>query len=1057
MKVIIILLSFALTLNLGAAKVALVPTAPELATLADQVLAAMSNESGAEFLERAEIETILKERKLSASGLVGSNLVELGKTLHADLFAIITARPGEKDDSPPRPSGLIVYDARNGFRLVNAALPEKLEDCVKVMTEKLRRALETQKHSDKAIFLSVAAIRDAGVPERFKYKAANLAVELERRLCGMDNVIVLERDYLGSVNQERELTGQMFKLAPSARLIRLEFSPGSSPEIVNLTMRVTDIADNELFRYENDNCFSSIDAIGKTVEALGKYLQLPLPLIPALVPSESIRYYSEFRFFYIRHHFRLARQKLDAAIVLDPNNVEFRLAHMALNQRMVSAKDYRQLLKICWKNLEHARELELEFPKYQGPLYTHPKCFPLPRFQIGATRQDFAEWAQWAEIFRPKYEKELRRLGPRFDLSDGINTWKEWQNYNQYCKLMVRFELYYDLDKWQKINLKRALEHLEKGRELSIKYPEQCAPKSFDTESFRYFAAICHLTSALKIQPTNFGRPAMEPAVLGSEEYIRRASEHPLLQYRIDALQLELLRQTIVHHYDPLSFEKDMQEYCNKAKNIDANLFNQIRVHELGDFLGFSHGPYYKIAKRIKGETLSTECNPNEVESLFHAIQSISDPTEKARKFIELSNDLLEYKKLAFSDADPSQRVNVNIRKLLFDLAFLFVKEAYLHNNQSCKDALDILNQQVDISRIAGTSEFVSNVPANESVTIQNALYRRGVVYLLFRRQINMNGGIKETWRIGQLDMTSGQIHPITNWTPEAESPMNRNRGRRPPFDLEGNTAVIAGNSAIYVITMNDRICREIKELPANTVMGVVLLQNRLYAFVGQANPERKDSPIYNTMLLSFAPDGSDRQLHISTGRDDRKNSLDSSSPFSVYNMIADRARNRLLFNAKFITKTSMPGLWEYEIETNSSRGLIPAGKNYRINSSMTGIDNTVFCSYNENDFYIFDMSANHANLFFSRSNKKARYCLADKFPVKGIDTSPSFFCRANQIWFGGDKTVVMLTLPDIGCSPLIFMPPSGSDWHYLLLPHPDNNSAIAITDKVIYRITPKE
>ena len=148
---ILILLCSCMVVN--AAKVALIPTAPELEPVADQVLAAMSNDSGVEFLERTDIETILKERNLTAAGLTGTNLIDLSKTIHADIFAVITAKSDKKGAAI---SGLIVYDARNGFRLVNATLSE--QDAVKDIVERLRRAQEILKPGqDNTVRVDVGA------------------------------------------------------------------------------------------------------------------------------------------------------------------------------------------------------------------------------------------------------------------------------------------------------------------------------------------------------------------------------------------------------------------------------------------------------------------------------------------------------------------------------------------------------------------------------------------------------------------------------------------------------------------------------------------------------------------------------------------------------------------------------------------------------------------------------------------------------------------------------------------------------------------------------------
>jgi len=254
----------------AATRVALIPEKPELSTTADLVLAELTDDRNFAFLERAEIEKVLQERQLTAGGLVGRNLADLRQTLHADLFAVITAAPGRNTVG-----GLVVYDARYGFRLVNAEVSES--DAVAEIVARLQQAAETSCHPERQVWIAVVAVRDAGVPERFKPAMNAFAVELERRLGDIPQTVVLERDYLDHVNQERKLTGKMFELAAAARLLRMEFEPGSEPEIVNLTVRITDAGDKELFRFAQENCLTADRQQEKFIAAITDYLNSVKP------------------------------------------------------------------------------------------------------------------------------------------------------------------------------------------------------------------------------------------------------------------------------------------------------------------------------------------------------------------------------------------------------------------------------------------------------------------------------------------------------------------------------------------------------------------------------------------------------------------------------------------------------------------------------------------------------------------------------------------------------------------------------------------------------------
>ncbi len=1043
MKRLSLLLFLLLTPGVNAAKVALIPTVPELAPVADQALAAMANDPGIEFIERASIEAALNERKLAASGLTADNLADLGKTIHADLFAVIVGRLAKKEEDGPVPSGLIIYDTRNGFRLANIALPEKQEDCVKTVIGQLRKSLEVSSHPDKQILLSLAAVRDAGVPERFKYRQAFIAAELERRLGGIPNVTVLERDYLESVNQERKITGQMFKLAPSARLLRLEFAPGSSPEIVKLTLRVTDATDNELFRYEQDNCFAE-NTVEKMVTELAGYLKEPVPAVSGSAISEAARFFEEFRFFNSRKEYRAARAKLNAAISLNPEHRDYRLWQMVLNQAEVPAGNYKRMLATNQKNMDLALEFTRDFPNTQRALYISYYTFPLSGFRKGSTPQDFANMAQWAEIFRPLYEEELRRLGPPFNPRNGINSYVEWQNYNQYCWRMCTFELYYDCDAWAAAINKIALDHLKVSREFAEKHSELCAPRSFDGKVFRLLMEISRVIQGLR-EKTSFESQAIGEKVLsGCDEYIAQAAIHPLLQLRIEALQLKLMRETTKNKYSSTDFINAMNEYCKQASAIDGKIFETVGTIRIEEFFGRSKD-YSDIARKIKKEFHNSNFQSDTIDSLFAAINAVADPDEKAAKVLELAPELLKYKEQAF--------VDVKARNFFFDLGAKLAHAAYSKQNEPSREALTALNEDVSIEKIAAVSMLHEKRNKTSRVGIQNALLDGNNLNLLLSQKTKEKKGIQESWALARLDISTAEMRMLTPWTPPSEITADRNAERRPPFAIEDDLIAIAGDKTVYVISLRGNSFSEIKDLPSTTVMGLAILNRRLYIFAGKEKSGRSDYA-YETILFSCNPDGENRKLHLSTSRDDKKDLLELNTAFSVYNLIADRPRNRLLFNVVFYDS----GLWEYNLSSNSSRLRLHATRWQKIDPSVTVVNDIIFCSFGNSDYYTYDLISNHAEHFFSLSDGNAKYCLDAKYhQPRDIVYKPAFFSRAGQIWFGGENTVKLLTLPDVSQSPLIFMPPAATTtWHHMVFPHPDGKSAIAVDESNIYKITPK-
>ena len=96
--------------------------AKELALIGDDKICVLltvelSKDDDLQLLERAEIDKVLKEHKLSENKLAATQLVKLFP--HVDIFAVV------------RDKRLIVFNAQNGFRLMDANTA-KVQEITKV-------------------------------------------------------------------------------------------------------------------------------------------------------------------------------------------------------------------------------------------------------------------------------------------------------------------------------------------------------------------------------------------------------------------------------------------------------------------------------------------------------------------------------------------------------------------------------------------------------------------------------------------------------------------------------------------------------------------------------------------------------------------------------------------------------------------------------------------------------------------------------------------------------------------------------------------------------------
>ncbi|MFA6291048.1 MAG: hypothetical protein WC637_04660 [Victivallales bacterium] len=1014
----------------NAAKIALIPTAPELAPMADQVLAAMSNEPGIEFLERASIETVLSERKLTAAGLTSSNLSELGKLIHADLFAIITAKPGKKGAAV---SGLIVYDARNGFRMVNATLPE--EDTVKDITKYLRQSQDIIGHPEKQILLSVATVRDAGVPERFKYLQAFIAADLERRLGGIPNVTVLERDFLDSVNQERKTTEQMFELAPSSRLLRLEFAPGSSPEIVNLTLRVTDAANKELFRFNLDNCLTDTEATAmKTISAVAEYLKVSPPNIKVSASYEAARFFAEYQFFSRLGDYAAARRKLEASIALEPKKLEYRLAVLSLNREGKLTFHNKVLMLI--QNLMLADEIRRDFPGSKPYSERSYEYLDLSRL-CEATPEDMLLLKQWAEKYSPMYDEIMRKIY-KFDLREGINSLAELRAYQSYCCFQYRYDNYFDNDKWYNQIHKGVLENLRVSKAFYEKHPELCSRPEPTSEVHAWlFSGLSEAGTIYRSSRSRFGiKTAAEKLLVDSSECIAEAKTHPHPQVKVAALFLDLLRETVISRYDKDIFKKNVLEYYGQAYAIKKNLEIDIFIPEFFTDYDILTG----IARKSKNDFIEKEVKLPPMEALFFAVTKNKTESERAQKVIELANELLKYKAEAFT--------NPLARDFFYIALGVKLKSS---SNPECRQAITLMNRDVSITKLE-SPETAFLKKAN----IRNAVWQNGNIYLLCEYDSMLSKGLS----IERLNPAREKLSELASCSTKFQFTASVGHDL-PPFAVSEKFALAAGDHTVYAFSLPDGKITEINDLPSDKVMAVSILNDRFYVFAGMEN---KGGGVFarETILFSCKPDGSDRQIHISTSRDNKQNNMDREKPFTVHSISADPARNRLILNCSSSSMSgNVRGLWEFIPSENTGKCLLKL--DYPLDSVTTTIDNEIYLSFFHRDFYIYDMKTDQKEMVFSTEKPAARHYLKIKSEIPtvhgGLVYWPPFFIRSGQIWFGGNCNVKLLTLPDISKSPLVLfpegrLPPS---WDRLIFPHPDGKSAIVIDEKNIYKITPRE
>ena len=371
--------------------------------LVDLVYAQLSAEENFELLERDKIRLILKERKLAAW-----NSSELIRQIpHADiLVAFEPANAAAKR--------VIIFNVRNSYRMADFPLPDNTEQAAVATVARLRKSM-TGQIRPATLTLGIVRVVDSGVPQRYQGKIDEFTSALEQAMGKAEWIVVLERNHLEQVNREREISREHFPLTPSACLIGLEFTPGKRPEITHCTVRLIDRNGKVLEKIHAENVFEDIpesvrklipviqQKALKVVEEKNRAIQAGARTKAAVAEheqqEEAKRYYETYLKL-CSSRYQEAREALEAAIALAPDNQRYRAAHLRLGWEK-SPEDPAEYLQYQQERLEEMRRYERNtkgqsyfasdsyFPLFARPF---PKEFNREREYVGNRNPTEAEW-----------------------------------------------------------------------------------------------------------------------------------------------------------------------------------------------------------------------------------------------------------------------------------------------------------------------------------------------------------------------------------------------------------------------------------------------------------------------------------------------------------------------------------------------------------------------------------------------------------------------------------------------------------------------------------------
>lgn len=1016
-------------------KIALIGDSSKTQQVADMVLAELSNSDNVELLERSAIEKVLKEHKLQNSGLSSRQIPVIAKILHTDIFAILSSAQAGKKTIP---SSMRVFDARNGFCLLDTALPPKIEECANFISNKLNNLPSSKSMK----FVSILAVRNAGAPSRYRRQMAHIAMEIERRLIAIPDIAILERSELGLVNKERKINKKLFRLASSAYLLDLEFAPTDSADKIDLRIYILNSSGQELASFNFPDSLKSSPQ--KIIKVLAKYLKTSPPFQVASNKEEAERFFNEYKFFHKINRRKIAKCKLDAAISLAPNNPDYLFAlvkyigdrsNYPSNRNSTKTQQFMFMLRIMKEAMKVYDEINERFPDYQKKLYSKIRTREwfvydknMDTFSRMAyiffnnnnllNKQQKHEVRKFMANFREKYFPEILKYQWELDLDDGINSPRELLNLTRFQNSACDIRYFFDMQDYINFSYSWLVKCLQASSDFLKKNPKYQNMYNFVPSFF----PGCGFTPSYK----------WESSIGCSHALVEISKKHPARAVKNYAYSWELFEQLLQEKFDPKKFRTLLKKYCARHKMFPDKLGTALYRQHLG---------LYKIFQEEKIEFKRKQKESTPLKTLLVKLKVENDVEKLADLIISHPPNMLELRKRCNSSFDELNALDNFSEKLL------------RKDSAICLKAFKILNHPFKIKKVIERKDFGSF--SLNDVRLKSAVMKGGKIYLLM-----LNPGYKRARRNEDNDFLK-----IYCFNPNNKALNEVGRIKESPFKeklwtakcqffVTSNNFLFAAKDQILVIPRNRSQYHAIKDLPAKKIMAMIVLDKRIYAFLGYTAPWTNRPPS-ETILFSCLLDGSDRKIHISTLRRKKQHFFDKQKPFRVTNVTADEKNHRLLFTCE----NSVCGLWEFYPDSGKYKAHLKFERSYATWSMKRDDKVYVASEGNYNNYYSFDLKSNKLNFLFYRGKaSNIKFMKMKPLLAKEIkEGKPPFLIKEKGIWSSGFRMrYIDLSHKNISSQYLLGVKSLLVE-RIPILPHSDGHSIWAIAGWSIYKITPPE
>ncbi len=831
----------------------------------DLVMAELSNDRRITFLERKEIEKILQEHKLKVTSHAPEQLNKYFP--HADLFVIISTVGDAKNNSP---SGLLIFDAKNSFRLHDSALPRELEKAAGESSKFLLAALDKQS-SAKTHRLAISVVRDLTTSDASrKYASARLAAMLERRLGESPDIQVLEREYLENIVAERRLTEQQYPLGASAILLVLEFTYVPKPETTNLTLSLY-TTDNKLLQTFNyPDCNDSIEGtLDKLTSDIGKYLNTTVSQENIDSKSEAARFFAEYKSLrslgLSRHE---ASRKLYAALALDGRHADYRREEMVYHAMELGKMPWDKRLDTLWKHLQSMKEFVQEYPD-DDVLHTSIGDSTFIENLNRATPLERERLVQYCDAYR-KFHFERCGKGYKFSWDKELNTIEEAQKMVQFVSYHLDYYLYCNPDRWFDVKLELFDIVVKKTEDLAARKPELRKDIEFHLRTFAVPTKALLLVNNSPVHQETRDISAIMRYLDKLKKYKEPWQNSCFGVVRLAGYDIEAIEKMLQSNRSEKEISRCLQNWLAQIYKGTPDLFDepedlrQIRLYDMSEM-----NDVLSIVFKVKSPGKLLEQNMTEFRKSidkspdFQQLYALLSTLNEKGYDPPLTDDEIE----TLHQYAPLMKKHYYRALYNYDIRSVYNRinrKIFEQTNRGGKRAgelLALLNSDFTIRRTPVGSR---NGAKSIALTQDNDRY-----YLLLEEtanriklcSLNLAGGvgIRELTTIPLSDREiSDQL-----WSYMMNSPTEV------AFAASGNLVAVALKNKLALYNLESGQWNVFDNLPAE-IRAIAFLNGRIYCLCG---PDPFSDALRG--LFSMLPDGTDIQLHFWSARTSKTQELD--------------------------------------------------------------------------------------------------------------------------------------------------------------------------------------